>query len=131
MPSQFAGLGGPPTKWSFSSGVTTNSVLSLVMPSLARRAKNLPKRGVIFLQLGDIAGFAGTEGPRTKAVVMRIGDIEVDHLHTGLQHHHSVAERLRRQRAESIRKARAAERVSDHVAVEVLHRAALRDHRLY
>ena len=26
-PSQFAGLGAPPTKWSFSSGVTVNSVL--------------------------------------------------------------------------------------------------------
>jgi len=32
-----------PAKWSFSSAVMTNSVLSLVIPSAARRAKNLLK----------------------------------------------------------------------------------------
>jgi hypothetical protein len=39
---QFAGLGGPPTKWSPSSAVITNSVLALVMPALARPAKKVP-----------------------------------------------------------------------------------------
>jgi hypothetical protein len=43
MPSQPAGDGGPPTKWSFSSAVMMKSVFSLVIPSLARRAKNWPK----------------------------------------------------------------------------------------
>ncbi len=41
-PSQFAGLGLPPVKWSFSSAVTTNSVLDLSIPSLASRVKNWP-----------------------------------------------------------------------------------------
>src|SRR5215472_6130080 len=41
-PSQPVGLPLPPAKWSFSSDVTENSVLPRLMPSFARRAKNLP-----------------------------------------------------------------------------------------
>src|ERR687887_2629373 len=32
----------PPAKWSFSSAVTTNSVLCFVIPSFFSRAKNAP-----------------------------------------------------------------------------------------
>ena len=38
-PSQFAGVGGPPAKWSFSSDVTTNSVLRVEIPSRPSRSK--------------------------------------------------------------------------------------------
>ena len=39
-PSHPAGDGGPPTKWSFSSAVTTNSVFAGVIPSRVSRSKN-------------------------------------------------------------------------------------------
>jgi hypothetical protein len=57
-----AGLGGPPTKWSFSSEVTMKSVFSLVMPSFSSRLKNFVERNVVGLKLGDVSRFAGTEG---------------------------------------------------------------------
>jgi len=41
-PSQVAGVGEEPTKWSPSSTVTTNSVFDLLIPSSPRRLKNLP-----------------------------------------------------------------------------------------
>ena len=41
-PSQPAGDGGEPTKWSPSSLVNTKSVLLLSIPSAASRVKNLP-----------------------------------------------------------------------------------------
>ena len=40
MPSQPGLAGAAPAKWSPSSTVTRNSVLDLLMPSLARRWKN-------------------------------------------------------------------------------------------
>ncbi len=42
-PLQLAGEGEPPTKWSPSSAVITNSVLALVIPALARPVKKVPK----------------------------------------------------------------------------------------
>ena len=42
MPSQPAGLGDEPTKWSPSSTVNTNSVFDLLIPSAASRSKNCP-----------------------------------------------------------------------------------------
>jgi hypothetical protein len=41
-PSQFAGVGGEPTKWSPSSMVKTKRVLPLLIPLAASRSKNLP-----------------------------------------------------------------------------------------
>ncbi len=42
-PSHPGLAGSPPTKWSPSSSLNTNSVLSGVMPSDARRSKNVAK----------------------------------------------------------------------------------------
>jgi hypothetical protein len=108
MPSQLAGDGGPPTKWSFSSAVTTNSVFAVVILSALRRAKNFPKA----------------------LSYVRVGDVAVDHRHAALQHRGQISQTLRGRGIERIWEARIAFGILDHIAVEVLDRTARRDLRL-
>src|SRR5215472_17602817 len=140
MPSQFAGEGGPPVKWSFSSAVTTKSVLLSEMPSLA--SKKLAKGLVINLQLLDIARFAwpkGLFGCRKRntresgaAVVVGVRNIAIDYRHARLEHRRKVTQCLRRRRAEP-RKPWVGWTgvIGDNIAVEVRNRPLRGDLRLY
>ena len=56
----------------------------------AEPRKEFSERGVILLELGDVAGFARAECPRTGAIVMRVGDIKIDHLDAGLEHRRGI-----------------------------------------
>ena len=78
-PSHPDGVGCAPAKWSPSSTVTTNSVLSLRDPVGGEPVEELLERLVVGLQLGHVAGLARPVRDVLLAVdavtVMRVRDV--------------------------------------------------------
>ena len=78
-PSQWAGVGGDPTKWSPSSTVKTKSVLLLLIPCGGEPVEELAERFVVVFQLLHVVRFARTAGGVDLAcdavLVVRVGDV--------------------------------------------------------
>jgi hypothetical protein len=80
--------------------------------------------------LRDVSGFAGAKCSGAEAVIVRVGNFEIDDRHTGLEHGQGITQRLRRPRVEEIGESGVIELVGNDIAVQIQDRAAGRDYRL-
>ena len=120
-PSQPGLTGVPPTKWSPSSVVITNSVLSFVIPSPWSRAKNVGEGLVVVVQLLHVAGLTGAvrlvDLAGDAVVVVGVREVAEGDRHAVLLHGH-VTRASRPEDAVEAREADVAGRVLDDGAVQ-------------
>ena len=129
MPSQFAGVGVPPAKVVLVGSDDEQRVF-LGNAGGRQTGEELAEGDIILLGLRDIAGLARTESAGSAAVVMDVGDVGVDNVNTGFQHLRGIAERLGSGGIEGVRETRIAGCRLNDIAIEILDRTALGDHRL-
>ena len=120
-------VGTPPAKWSFSSAVNTNSVLTWLIPSAASRVKNVCERVVVRLERGHVACLAGTVRRPARMLVVRIGDVGIGDRDAVFLHVGDIGERDRRRHAVKAGEARrVGDRVDDRLAAQVVQDQAAR-----
>src|SRR6516165_11998838 len=90
-------------------------------PILCKAAEELAEGLIVSDELLDIAGLPRAERDIVYVIIVRVGNIAIDHRHACLEHRRHIAQSLRRRWVEA-REALIAAAVLDDVAVDVLDR---------